>query len=213
MNLDVDELLSGFPRDVAVFPLSNVVLFPGAVLPLHIFEDRYRTMVADALAGDRLISLALLKQCSPEEYADEPPYHDTVCIGSIVHYEPLPDGKSNIALLGVSAARAVPAESDSPYRVARLEPLPDLQDASVDQLDELGAALDENLPGATDLESLEDQLRPLWSEDRLPTAVVNTCALTLPVFALHKLQLLEERSLARRVDRLIELIERPWQWN
>ena len=51
MELDIDGILSGFPRETPVFPLAEVVLFPGAVLPLHIFEPRYREMVSDALEG------------------------------------------------------------------------------------------------------------------------------------------------------------------
>jgi len=56
------ELLSTFPRNVPIFPLAEVVLFPGALLPLHVFEKRYQAMVKDVLSGDRLIAIALLKQ-------------------------------------------------------------------------------------------------------------------------------------------------------
>ena len=213
MQLDMDDALKGFPRRVPVFPLAGVVLFPGALLPLHIFEPRYRTMVDDALAGDRLISLGLLKQCSPEEYESEPPFHDIVCVGQIVHHEPLDDGCSNIALIGLSAARAQILGGDKPYSVAQLDLLSDRDDSTPNQLVKLGDVMGDSLPGNTDLAGLRDQLSQFWSEERLPSALVNTCALTAPVFPVHKLELLEERSLSRRAERLIELIERPWQWN
>jgi len=214
VDLDVGNILESFPREAPVFPLAEVVLFPGAVLPLHIFEPRYRQMVQDALQGDRLISSGLLKQCSPEEYENDPPFHETVCIGSIVHHESLPDGRSNIALLGLSAARARAVDSPKPYRIARLEPLADQHlDVTARHFQRLEQAYGQHVSGGFSLDGLRDQLRQFWAEDRLPAALANTCALTAPLFPRNKLELLEERSLARRVDRLIELLEQPWQWN
>src|SRR5437762_11771699 len=85
---------------VALFPLPGVVLFPRAVLPLHIFEDRYRAMMADALAGGRLIAVALLKPGWEKTYYGRPEIEPVVCVGQILSHEKLADGKYNLLLQG-----------------------------------------------------------------------------------------------------------------
>ena len=174
---------------------------------------RYREMVRDVLAGDQLLSIALLKQCSEEEYEDEPPFHETVCVGHLVHHEALPDGRSNIALLGLSAARAQPAGDDKPYRTAHVELVADSIDTGPAHDSILESISAKALPGGGDLAVLRAQLEQFLTEERIPAALINTCALTAPVFPVHKLELLKERSLARRLARLVEFLERSWQWN
>src|SRR5689334_24875244 len=78
---------------VPLFPLPNVVLFPRAILPLHIFEERYKAMTADALQGDRVIAMAMLKPGWEKNYYGTPPIDPIVCVGSIWSHERLPDGK------------------------------------------------------------------------------------------------------------------------
>lgn len=99
---------------VAIFPLSGVALFPHAAVPLHIFEPRYRQMVADALAGDMLIALTL-----PTGVAGDPlPVHDVAGVGHIVQHELLADGRYNIVLKGLGRIRVVhELASDTLYRV------------------------------------------------------------------------------------------------
>ena len=206
------DLLSSFPRDVPVFPLSEVVLFPGALLPLHIFEKRYQAMLRDVLEGDRLIAMALLKQCTEKEYEERPPFHDTVCVGQVIHHEKLAKGRSNIALLGLSAGRAVPMDGEQPYRVARIDLLADRFDAPPDYDQKLRQAFEHAAPGG-DVDGLREQLAEFLSAEDVPAALLNTCALTAPLGAFDKLELLETRSVSRRLDRLLELLARPWQWN
>src|SRR5687768_3160835 len=106
---------------VPLFPLPSVVLFPRAVLPLHIFEDRYRAMTADALEGDRLIAMALLKPGWEKSYYARPAIEPVVCVGRIVSHEKLPDGKYNFLLEGVERARIVhELPIGVAYRVAEL---------------------------------------------------------------------------------------------
>jgi Lon protease-like protein len=108
---------------VPLFPLPNVVLFPRAVLPLHIFEERYKQMTADALAGDRLVAMALLR-CGWEKcYYAAPAIEPVVCVGRILTHERLPDGKYNFLLQGAARARVVAEDHSRSYRVASLEPL------------------------------------------------------------------------------------------
>jgi len=121
---------------VPLFPLPSVVLFPRAVLPLHIFEDRYRAMTADALASDKIIAMALLKPGWEKSYYSRPAIEPVVCVGRILSHEKLPDGKYNFLLQGVQRARLLrenggsgagsgggDATSQTPYRTAQLEPL------------------------------------------------------------------------------------------
>ena len=109
---------------VPLFPLPNVVLFPRAVLPLHIFEQRYRAMTADALNGSRQIAMALLRPGWEKHYHSQPQIEPIVCVGTILSHEQLPDGKYNFLLQGMLRARVVgelPVDDQRLYRVARLE--------------------------------------------------------------------------------------------
>jgi len=206
-------LLATFPRNVPVFPLAEVVLFPGALLPLHIFEKRYQAMVKDVLRGDKLIAMALLKECTKGEYEERPPFHQTVCVGQVIHHEALPKGRSNIALLGLSAGVAEAADGAEPYRMARVELLADRLDADADFDAKLARAFAEVVHGGGDVEALREQLGEFLSAEDIPAALLNTCALTAPLGAADKLELLEMRSVKDRLDRLLELLARPWRWN
>ena len=84
------------PGTIPIFPLPNVVLFPNVFLPLHIFEPRYRAMVADALAGDRIIGMVLLQPGYEANYEGRPPVFTIGCGGVITHADPLDDGRYNI---------------------------------------------------------------------------------------------------------------------
>ena len=76
--------LSGFCGKVRLFPLPNLVLFPEVMQPLHIFEPRYRQMTADALAGDRLIALGLLRPGWEADYDGKPAIYPVACLGRVV---------------------------------------------------------------------------------------------------------------------------------
>lgn len=117
---------------IPLFPLPGVVLFPRAVLPLHIFEHRYRLMTADALAGDRLVAMALLKPGWERDYHGRPAIEPVVCVGRILNSERLPDGKYNFLLQGELRATVVREHTDRPYRYARLTPLPQTPAMEID---------------------------------------------------------------------------------
>jgi Lon protease-like protein len=99
-------------KRVPLFPLPNTVFFPRVKLPLHIFEPRYRQMTADALEGDGLIVVVLLKPAWEEEYYETPPVHETATMGQIEQHEKLPDGRYNIVLEGLERVRLVEGPSD-----------------------------------------------------------------------------------------------------
>jgi Lon protease-like protein len=106
-----------------IFPLPNVVLFPNVFLPLHIFETRYREMVADALASDRLIGMVLLRPGWERDYEGRPPVYPIGCSGVITHVERLPDGRYNVVLRGLERFRISGEDDTKTYRRAAVEPL------------------------------------------------------------------------------------------
>ncbi len=98
--MDDDFDLKHFDNVCRLFPLSGVVLFPHAVLPLHIFEPRYRQMTEDALATDRLIAIVQVRPPSEWSQPDEPELESVGCLGRIFKHERMPDGRYNFLLLG-----------------------------------------------------------------------------------------------------------------
>ena len=111
------------PETLPIFPLPNVVLFPHVFLPLHIFEPRYRAMVADALEGDRIIGMSLLKPGWEDDYEGRPAVYPVGCAGLITHAERMPDGRFNIVLRGLEKFRVLGEDTSKPYRLAHVEPL------------------------------------------------------------------------------------------
>jgi Lon protease-like protein len=112
-----------FPGHAALFPLPNAVFFPHVIFPLHIFEPRYRQMTEDALEGNRLIAMALLKPGWEKLSEDRiPPVFDMVCLSRITAEEKLPDGRYYLVLQGLSRARIVDEfPTETPYRIGELE--------------------------------------------------------------------------------------------
>jgi len=107
-------------RRIPLFPLPGVVLLPGTLLPLHIFEPRYRAMVADALAGDRTIGMAMMKP-GWERAGSVPAIFPVGGAGRIVESEMLPDGRYDIVLEAEFRYRVIDESPPAPYRVARVE--------------------------------------------------------------------------------------------
>jgi len=112
--------------EIPVFPLPDLVFFPETLLPLHVFEPRYRQMVADCLDGDRRLAVVRLTPGWEADYYGRPPVCEVAGAGEIVRHQPLPDGRSNILLRGFARVRIVEELSPTrPYRVVRAEVLED----------------------------------------------------------------------------------------
>jgi Lon protease-like protein len=121
-----DDDLRGFRNVCRLFPLPEVVLFPHAVMPLHIFEPRYRQMTEDALATDGLVTIVQLRTPHPTGPGALPELEEIGCLGRILQHERLADGRFNFLLLGckrVRLGRELPA--GKLYRVAEAEILDD----------------------------------------------------------------------------------------
>jgi uncharacterized protein len=192
-----------------IFPLPNVVLFPNVFLPLHIFEARYREMVADALKNDRLIGMALLRPGWQRDYEGRPPVYPIGCTGVITHADKLADGRYNIVLRGVHRFRILEEDARLRYRRARIEQLPEptccAEDATA--IRRQRAKLDALLAPA-----VERSFADIAGEAKIPAAMadedlVNALAQYLDLDPLEKQALLEQRSLRTRAESLVELLE------
>lgn len=192
---------SGLLR-IPVFPLAGALLFPRAQLPLHIFEPRYRAMVRDAMAGDRLIGMV-----QPRDERTQPALFGIGCIGRIVACEELDDGRFNIVLEGIERFR-IAREEDvmTPYRQVDAErggfedeedqePLAialraDLEREAKRYAEALGYLVDWNA-----VSRLDDEM------------LVNGIAQIAPFDVGSKQALLEAGSLAERADLLVQFMQ------
>lgn len=115
-----------------VFPLPGVVLLPHTVLPLHIFEPRYRQMTSDALQSDQLIAITQFGKTDSfdSETLTEPPLDDHGCLGQIIRHERLPDGRYKLLLLGRARIQLMDEiPTTKLYRVVRMSLVEDVVDS------------------------------------------------------------------------------------
>ena len=202
-----DELIS-IPNRVPIFPLPEVVLFPRAILPLRIFEPRYRRMTADALSSESIIATALLKPgFEPLYHSLRAPIHLVIGISQIVASEQLDDGNFNILLRGVTRARIVKELAHKPYRVAHVRPLKPLTQASPDELEQIRDTLQQTIEAefVGDREIQEYWLKLLGAPLELGD-VADLIASALPVEAELRQCLLAEPNPSARALLLTEQI-------
>src|SRR5437588_1212887 len=119
------------PDEVAVMPLPGAVLFPHALLPLYIFEPRYREMLAHALQRDRMFSVTLIKPSCPEWNAPEDFFHFAT-VGLIRACVGRGDGTSNLVLQGLHRVRFTNFEQEKPFPVAKIDIVESTGDATVE---------------------------------------------------------------------------------
>ena len=192
------------PPTIPLFPLPNVVLFPNVFLPLHIFEPRYRSMIGDALAGDRIVGMVLLQPGYEANYEGRPAVFPIGCAGVITHAEPLDDGRHNIVLRGLERFRITGEDSSKIYRLAHIDALP------------------ETIPedDRTELRRHRHRLEALiavaieraGAEPRFPATVqdedlVNALAQYIELDPLERQALLEREGVLARCRALIDLLE------
>ncbi|HEY4244046.1 MAG TPA: LON peptidase substrate-binding domain-containing protein [Kofleriaceae bacterium] len=121
-ELDDPAILASLP----IFPLPNCVLLPGGLLPLHVFEPRYRDLTRDVLAGHHLMGVARLRPGFETTYYGRPPVFERLGIGRIICSEELPDGRFALLLRGVARAEIARELSLAlPYRTVEARSLPD----------------------------------------------------------------------------------------
>ena len=122
-----DEALEGGPARIApLFPLPNVFLFPGCVMPLHVFEPRYRQMVEDLLDGPGQLVIGTFDPEQGAEHAAAPLVRPVAGIGEICRHERLPDGRFLIWIFGLARVRLREVPSQRLYRRVAVEPFPEV---------------------------------------------------------------------------------------
>ncbi len=192
------------PPTIPVFPLPNVVLFPTVSLPLHIFEPRYREMVADALDGDRIIGMALLRPGWEGAGDGQPPIYPTGCAGLITHAERTADGRYNIVLRGLEKFRVVSEATPRPYRIAAVEPIVEvLKDDDRELVRAERRRLEALIIPQPEGPGAERTMPPSMGDEDL----VNALAQYLELEVVEKQALLERDGLLARCRSLIELLE------
>jgi Lon protease-like protein len=192
------------PPTIPLFPLPNVVLFPNVFLPLHVFEDRYRDMVADALAEDRIVGMVLLRPGWEEAYEGRPAIYPVGCAGLITHAERLGDGRYNIVLQGLEKFRVLDEDDSRPYRLARVDSIAEVP-ANGDERDEMRRARRrlESLLVPTPKGGVDAKVPATMADEDL----VNALAQYLELEPVEKQALLERDGLLARCRSLIELLE------
>ena len=192
------------PPTIPIFPLPNVVLFPNVVLPLHIFEPRYRTMVAESLEQDRIIGMVLLRPGWEDEYEGRPAVYEIGCAGLITHAERLGDGRYNIVLQGLEKFRIVDEDDSRPYRLARIDSIEETaRDVEKEDLQLARRRLESLLVPQPSGRSVEAKVPASMANEDL----VNALAQYLDLEPVEKQALLEREGLLARCRSLIELLE------
>jgi len=192
------------PATIPIFPLPNVVLFPNVFLPLHIFEPRYRAMVADALSGDRIIGMVLLKPGYEADYEGRPPIYPMGCAGVITHSEPMTDGRFNIVLRGLEKFRVTDEDRSKAYRVAHVDAVPELvPESDRVTLRQQRIRLEAVLAAALERSGAEPRFPPAVADEDL----VNALAQYMELEPLERQALLERDGVLARCRGLIELAE------
>lgn len=218
-----------FGNPIPVFAMDTVVLLPQQVLPLHIFEPRYRQMIDHVLDGSGQIATALFRGADwKQHYHGNPAIRPAVCVGQIVQHESLPDGRYNLLLQGVCRARVideVPPDGERLYRSALLEPV-GVDEEHAEGIEELRGWIEEELAdGPLRQLTVAEQVLEYVRNDAVPThALLELVSFALVSDTPTRYKLLSEPDLGARaallraslgdLDRLIRLAENqhPDDW-
>jgi Lon protease-like protein len=203
------------PSSIPLFPLPTVVFFPNVSLPLHVFEPRYREMVADALEGDRLIGVVLLRPGWEPDYEGRPAVYPVGTAGIITFSEQRPDGRYNIVLRGFEKFRILDEDQSRSYRIARVEPL--MEEPAESDRAALRAErrrLESLLVPQPTGRGVDPQVPPTMADEDM----VNALAQYLDLEPIEKQALLEREGVVSRCRSLIDLLEmkvivsqNPWE--
>jgi len=187
-----------------LFPLPNVVLFPHALLPLHIFEERYRVMAREVLAGQRFLAMGLIAPGQDPDVVDKPAVRPIAGVGEVVMAHELADGRFNLVVRGRARIR-IEEElvSDRPYRLVRAALLADgpvTDERELRDADQSLRALVGNLADA--IPEGGELLRQVVAAQESSSELVDVLAAALVVDPSLRQSLLETRDVLRRIERV-----------
>jgi len=194
------------PDEVPVMPLPGAVLFPHALLPLYIFEPRYREMLEHALQRDRMFSVTLIKPSCPQWHAAEDFFH-VATVGLIRACVGRGDGTSNLVLQGLHRVRFSSFQQQSPFPIAKIDIVQTTTASSV----ETEALAEKVLELYQKLKRAERQLPPKIDRYLAQLGDVEMlCDLVASTFVedpLRRQQMLEEPSVNQRLRLLITYLQ------
>jgi Lon protease-like protein len=193
------------PDEVPVMPLPGALLFPHALLPLHIFEPRYQQMLEHSLREHRMFSVALLRP-QRSQWKSTGDFFHVAGVGLIRACVGRGDGTSNLILQGLQRVRFTGFEQSAPFPIARIEQLESKPTSSV-ETDALGAKVIElysklKSAGRQLPEKVDQYLSRLGDMEML----ADLMAATFVNDPLRRQQLLEELSLSRRLRLVIQYL-------
>jgi Lon protease-like protein len=203
----VREALAGFSGRLPLFPLPNCVQLPMTVLPLHIFEPRYRAMAAHAIAGEKLIGLALLADGWEPDYYGRPPIHPIVCAGRLIHVQQRENGTYDVLLEGLARARVLDEEPGGDFRMAKVEILTEtrlgLDDEGVwrHRLDMLLMQVKPEVSGP-----IRKALGTLMNSQLPLGTLLDLIAHALPVKPQERQRVLDAQDVEARAKRVLEMM-------
>ncbi len=194
------------PDVIPIFPLPKTVLLPGEVLPLHIFEPRYRALVSDVVATHKVIGIVGVAPGFENDLPGSPPVREVGCIGYVASHEELPDGRFLLWLLGLERFRILEElDVDSDYRQVRVEYEPTVESPKrLAEISELRQELRDLLPGLVELENeAVEQFAHHMTEVSDAQLVALACQI-LDIRSERKQEMLEAASLSERFLMLYE---------
>jgi Lon protease-like protein len=195
---------TALPETIPIFPLEDVMLFPEMSVPLHIYEPRYKAMIADALKGNKIIGMVLLRPGYEKDYERSPSVFQIGCAGVINEVEELPNGEYNIVLGALTKYRITREEASQPYRIAHVTAIAD--DVASGDVDALHAkrqrleALVRESNGRTGLRATPDGISDV--------TLVNGVSQLARIDELDRERLLETPNPLARADALIAILEK-----
>jgi Lon protease-like protein len=190
-------------RRLPMFPLPGVVLFPHALLPLHIFEERYRAMTRDALSGARVLAVGLIAP-GERETTEKPAVRRIAGVGEIMMAHELPDGRFNLVLRGRARVR-IDEELAMlrPYREVAATVLPDLPVSDAVELRDAEQSLRALVGHLADaIPEGGEILRQVVAAQETPAELADVLAEQLVSDPTLRQRLLETREIARRIERV-----------
>ncbi len=203
---EVNFSIENFSGKARLFPLPNLVMFPHVMQPLHIFEPRYREMLEDSLADDRLIAMTTLKPGWEKDYEGRPPMFSYGCIGRVTTSHQLADGTYNVLLLGLSRIKLLgEVDSGRLFRTAKVQLCDDLYPPQETLLHselqkKLHAAMLDKLPL---LPEAQEQLDQLLESDVPLGMLTDLIAYMIDMDFEAKAELLSEMNVYRRAESIL----------
>jgi uncharacterized protein len=203
VGVDTDASLILALRTLPLFPLPNVVLFPHALLPLHVFEERYRVLARDILGGARFLAVSLIAPGARED-DERPPVSTVAGVGEVVMAHELPDGRFNLVVRGRARVQIdEELTSERPYRVVSASVLPDIPPVDPVEIRDADQSLRALIGQLADaIPEGGELLRQVVAAQESPAELVDVVAAALIVDPWLRQRLLETRDIGKRIERV-----------